>query len=116
MRKSLTRKERLRTRSEIKGLFADARRVEGGGLKLLYRENGAAGNRFAVVVGRGCGGAVRRNREKRVTREAYRSLKEIVAPGYDLLFLVLRFGESFAERRAAMGRLLGRAGLRNRAD
>jgi ribonuclease P protein component len=65
-----------------------------------------------VVVARGCGGAVRRNREKRITREAYRSLKETICTGYDLLFLIVRFGASFADRCASMRQLVSRAGLR----
>ena len=116
MRRSLTRQERLRRSRDIKGLFAAANRIESRGLKLLYRKNGGPATRFAVVVARGCGGAVRRNREKRITREAYRSLKEFVVPGHDMLFLITRFGVQFAERRSLMEQLLGRAGLRSRAD
>ena len=82
-------------------------------MKLLYISNGTSANRMAVVVGRGCGTAVRRNREKRITREAYRLQKEFVPAGHDLLFLVVRFGCSFAERRSHMQRLLERAGLRD---
>jgi ribonuclease P protein component len=116
MRRSLTRQERLRRSTEIKELFAAARRVEARGLKLLFRANGRPGTRFAVVVARGCGGAVRRNREKRISREAYRSLKDSVIPGVDLVFLVFRFGAEFAERRETMRQLIGRAGLRRKAD
>jgi ribonuclease P protein component len=93
-------------------MFSSARRVESRGVKLLYKGNGGPATRFAVVVARGCGGAVRRNREKRITREAYRSLKESILPGNDLLFLIVRFGAHFSERRAVMGQLIGRAGLR----
>lgn len=81
-------------------------------MKLLYRSNGGRENRFAVVVARGCGGAVRRNREKRITREAYRSLKETISSGNDLLFLVVRFGADFADRLTVMKNLVARAGLR----
>jgi len=111
MRRSLTRDERLRAGSDITKLFKTGRRVEAGGLKLLHDRNGSAVSRIAVVVGRGCGGAVRRNREKRITREAYRSLKERVPPGHDLLFLIARFGSTYAERRTLMKQLLGRAGF-----
>jgi ribonuclease P protein component len=111
MRKSLTRKDRLRRNSDIRELFSSAARIDGRGVKLLYRRNGSGENRFAVVVARGCGGAVRRNREKRITREAYRSLKGTIPRGYDLLFLVVRFGASFTDRCASMRQLVGRAGL-----
>ena len=82
-------------------------------MKLLYRSNGGRENRFAVVVARGCGGAVRRNREKRITREAYRSLKETISSGNDLLFLVVRFGADFPDRLAVLRNLVSRAGLRS---
>jgi ribonuclease P protein component len=111
MRRSLTRNERLRRNRDIRGLFSTAARVEGRGMKLLYRSNGGRDNRFAVVVARGCGGAVRRNREKRITREAYRSLKETISTGNDVLFLVVRFGAEYAERVTAMRNLVTRAGL-----
>lgn len=112
MRKSLTRKDRLRRNCDIRELFSSAARIEGRGVRLLYRSNGGRGNRFAVVVARGCGGAVRRNREKRITREAYRSLKETITSGHDLLFLIVRFGATFTDRCASMRQLVGRAGLR----
>ena len=116
MRRSLTRNERLRAGSDIKRLFRAARRIEAGGLKLLYAGNGTGQSRMAVVVARGCGGAVRRNREKRITREAYRMLKDRVPSGHDLIFLVGRFGSSFADRRSAMGQLMTRAGFRGHAS
>ena len=111
MRRSLTRKERLRSGREIKSLFKTARRAEAGGLKLLFRKNGTAVNRMAVVVAKGCRGAVRRNREKRITREAYRSLKHTMSEGFDLLFVVGRLGASFSARLSAMERLVAAAGL-----
>jgi ribonuclease P protein component len=116
MRKSLTRQERLRRSKDIRGLFTTGRRVEARGVKLLYQSNGSRTTRMAVVVARGCGNAVRRNREKRITREAYRSLKASVSPGLDIVFLVVRFGSPYAERRAALTQALGRAGLRLHAD
>jgi ribonuclease P protein component len=112
MRRSLTRNDRLRRSKDIRELFSAAARIEGRGMKLLYRSNGGRENRFAVVVARGCGGAVRRNREKRITREAYRSLKETISSGNDLLFLVVRFGADFADRLTVMKNLVARAGLR----
>lgn len=92
-------------------MFSTGARVEGRGARLLYRRNGDAANRFAVVIARGCGGAVQRNREKRITREAYRSLKETITPGHDLVVLVVRFGATFAERLGALRQLVSRAGF-----
>jgi ribonuclease P protein component len=108
MRRSLTRAERLRASKDIRGLFTGAVRIEGRGIRLLTRANRIGTTRFGVVVARGSGGAVRRNREKRLTREAWRSLKERVPAGRDVLFYISRFGMSFQERRVAMAGLVGR--------
>jgi ribonuclease P protein component len=113
MRRSLTRKDRLRRNKDIRELFSTAPRIEGRGVKLLFKSNGGGPNRFAVVVARGCGGAVRRNREKRITREAYRSLKETISPGHDIVFLIVRFGATFTDRLGSLRQLVGRAGLRD---
>jgi ribonuclease P protein component len=114
MRRSLTRTERLRASRDIRELFTRAAKIDARGLRLLTRGNGGRVTRFGVVVARGTGSAVRRNREKRLTREAYRALKESVPPGRDVLFYVTRFGMSFEERRAMMAGLLERAFSRGR--
>jgi len=43
--------------------------------------------RVGVAVGKKIGGAVRRNRAKRVLRAAFFALEEAVAPGYDILLV-----------------------------
>ncbi len=112
MKKSLTRRERLRTTGDIRALFKSGQRTESHGLKLLFAKNGSDVNRMAVIVARGCGGAVRRNREKRITREAYRDVKNDLRPGNDLVFVVGRFGLSYAQRRETLSGLLQRADLK----
>lgn len=82
---------------------------------MAWRANGTTTSRMAVVVGRGCGGAVRRNRQKRITREAWRSLKDRVPSGHDAVFVIRRFDASFARRLTLMGRLFDRAGFREGA-
>jgi ribonuclease P protein component len=116
MRRSLTRGERLRSTADIQGLLKGARKVEADGVKLLSRENDAGVNRIAIIVGRRCGGAVRRNREKRLTRETYRDMKSDLRSGFDLLFIIGRFGQSYRERRITMRRLFERARLHGHAD
>lgn len=111
MRRSRTRRERIGKGSEIRAILSSAAKVEAGGLRLAHRANGTAVTRMAVVVGRGCGGAVARNREKRITREAWRSLKDRVAPGHDVVLVVRRFGAGLAERRTLIAKLIDRAGI-----
>jgi len=43
--------------------------------------------RFGFVAGKGVGGAVDRNRAKRLLREAARACEPAVAPGWDLLLI-----------------------------
>ena len=111
MRRSLTRRERIGKGSEIRAILAAAGRLEAGGLRMAHRPNGSDVTRMAVVVSRGCGGAVKRNREKRITREAWRSLKDQVAPGHDVVFVVHRFGAGLEERRLLIAKLIDRAGI-----
>ena len=43
--------------------------------------------RFGFVAGKGVGGAVARNRAKRLLREASRSCEAVVSPGWDLMLI-----------------------------
>lgn len=65
--------ETIRASGEIDRLFREGRRVAHPLVTVLVapREDGQTG-RVAVVAGRKIGGAVRRNRAKRVLREACR--------------------------------------------
>lgn len=98
MRRSLTKRERIRKRADLKRLFSSARRVECPGLKLLYSPNHLSSNRVAFATIRGFRTAVERNRAKRVCREAYRAVKEQLKDGFDLV-LVLRPGPSRTQER-----------------
>jgi len=111
MRRSRTRRERIGKGTEIREILTSAAKVEAGGLRMAHRPNGSDVTRMAVVVSRGCGGAVKRNREKRITREAWRSLKDRIAPGHDVVLVVRRFGAGFEERRHLIARLIDRAGI-----
>lgn len=116
MKRSLTRKERLRSSRDIKAMFGSATRFEAQGLRVFIQTNGLPQNRIAIVVSRGCGGSVRRNREKRVTREAYRELKTGLKSGNDILFIIRGFGQGVRERTRVMRTLFRRADLCDRMD
>jgi ribonuclease P protein component len=111
MRRSLTKRERVRKRSDLKRLFSTSRRVEYDGLKLLYSRNDRSWNRVAFATVRGFPGAVARNRARRVCREAYRSLKDRFPTGYDLIFIVRPGPCTFEERAHQIQALMRRAGL-----
>ncbi|MCB2230221.1 ribonuclease P protein component [bacterium] len=69
-RNRLPRSESLKSRVSIDLLFEKGRRLPGDSFTLLWRP--AREFRYAVFVSRACGPAHRRNRIKRVVREAIR--------------------------------------------
>jgi ribonuclease P protein component len=54
---------------------------------LLALPNTFGYSRFAVSAGRRVGNAVKRNRAKRLLREAIRSQMRLIAPGWDVVFV-----------------------------
>jgi len=65
-------------------LFASA-----GALLLYVAENKCGYPRLGISVGKGCGGAVIRNRLKRVLREAFRQSQGQIPPCFDYVLMVL---------------------------
>lgn len=62
---------KLKRRSEFRAVFESAERVAGRLVVVCVLRN-AAEHKFAVVASKRVGGAVERNRAKRLLREAYR--------------------------------------------
>lgn len=84
--RTLSRDERLRKRSEIDRVFRKGRATAGKWMRVHVLENNLAWSRLAVSVpGRKVGGAVRRNRWKRLVREAFRLNKHALGPGLDIV-------------------------------
>lgn len=95
---------------------ARGRAVSDGPLVIRYLRNASDPpvNRYAVVAGRKSGGAVQRNRLKRVTREALRGLHPRLQPGFDLVIIIRGTHDELPGSREAdviLTRMLRRAGL-----
>jgi ribonuclease P protein component len=112
MRKSLTRKERLRGRSNLRRVFSKAAKSEQRGLQVYYIENGLDWNRIVVCPVRGFKHAVVRNREKRLCREAYRQLKDKLKYGYDLAFVLYPGKHNLSDRCRQLDAVFERVGLK----
>ena len=111
MRKSLTRVERLRSQSDISRVFKSSFRVSCSGAKLVYRKNDLGWNRIAVTLVRKYGNSVQRNKSKRIVREIYRSLKNNLKPGFDMIIVLYPGDYDYSIRESQVKYLLGKAGI-----
>lgn len=90
MNRRFLKTERLTRKSDIDACYRQGRRVSGKILRLHARPNDLEVARLAISVpGRLCD-SVRRNRWKRLVREAFRLNKETIGVGLDLIVVPTR--------------------------
>jgi ribonuclease P protein component len=71
---------RLRRRAEFQRVFDAGRRAHGRYFTIIAAADGASRSRLGIVASKKLGGAVVRNRAKRLIRETFRTLDEPVVP------------------------------------
>ncbi len=108
---SFTREERIKRADEIAGLFKKGKKYGCSGAKLFVLPNSKEYNRIVFALQRGYGGAVQRNRSRRLSREVYRHMKNRLKRGFDLLLLVYPGNDTFQRRRQQFGCLCAKASL-----
>ena len=112
MRKSLTRAERLKSKTEFALVFKSAEfRSACRGAKLVARVNGIGNNRFAVTLVKKFGNAVRRNYARRILKEIYRNTKQDLPTGYDIIVVLYSGDYNYHEREQQFTKLIRRAGI-----
>jgi ribonuclease P protein component len=105
------REEHLKGRDRIREVFK-GKRFSCRGAKLFLLENGLPYNRICFTFPGGFGNAVKRNRAKRLGREAFRLLKPCLRSGYDMILLVYsESGTDLADRAKQLKTLFTGAGL-----
>ena len=67
--------DRIRKRSEYQAIYDNGRRIPSSSFVLFLRANDLGRPRLGITVTRRIGGAVRRNRGKRLIREIFRRHK-----------------------------------------
>jgi len=85
---SFSKKKRLVSNRQFKAVLARKLRVSDGLLTLYMAENDCGYARLGVSVSKSCGGAVVRNRVKRLLREAFRQNQDQIPAGFDYLLMI----------------------------
>jgi ribonuclease P protein component len=107
------RREKLKGSKEIREVFNRKRSFSCPGAKLFILCNGLPHNRIAFTFSRKFGNAAERNRSRRLSREAYRLLRNELQKGYDLVLLINPGRDIFSVRMNQLSTLFSRAGLWN---
>lgn len=77
--------EILKDPSVFSKMYKSGERVNGAGLCAYFRRNRMSYTRFGITAGKKVGGAVQRNRAKRIIRAAYRKNELLLPIGYDIV-------------------------------
>lgn len=109
----MQRRFRLTRSTDFKRVRSDGKSFAHPLVVLIALDSDEAGLRVGVAASRSLGGAVQRNRAKRLLREAIRPELPALRTGYDLM-LIARLPllqSNFADLRKAISGLLRRANL-----
>jgi ribonuclease P protein component len=83
----LPREQRVRKRKDFDRVFQDGGSVRAGLIYGRYLPNGTSCTRIGVAVPNRFGKAAKRNRARRLLKEAYRLHKHEMPPGLDIILL-----------------------------
>jgi ribonuclease P protein component len=113
---SFPKKKRLVGNEQFKAVLARSLRVSNGLLTLYVAENDCGYPRLGVSVGKSCGGAIVRNRLKRLLREAFRQSQDRIPAGFDYLLMISPQGFRPTARRPADRGLLRKPAAKARTQ
>ena len=77
----------LTRNNDFRRLYARGKHVVGRHVVVYYAKNRRGESRVGFTVGKKVGGAVQRNRAKRLMRESYRLLEPRIKPGFDVVLV-----------------------------
>lgn len=105
---------RLKTQRDFRGVYGRGRRASGDWVTVVVwprRDGEVPATRLGLSVSKDHGGAVRRNKLKRVLREAFRLERDRMPPRCDVVLIPRRREDNFplAALRAELPRLVEKA-------
>ena len=77
----------LRKQKDFNRVYKKGKSKGSNYVVVLYRRNGMSYSRTAFVSSKKVGNSVDRNRARRLMRESYRSMKDQIVNGYDIVFV-----------------------------
>jgi len=84
---TLKKYERLKKRRDFEHIFKAKRRIRTSHFTILLQTNNLPYSRLGISVSKKVGGAIKRNRTKRIIREFFRTHKQKLLPSHDFLFI-----------------------------
>jgi ribonuclease P protein component len=105
--RKLRRNERITEQLEFKQVIGKGSIALTRQFKAYVLVDGGERRRVGFIAGKGVGNACRRNRAKRLLREAYRQLKPVMRPDGFRVVLVARRGIAECELREVEAELKG---------
>ena len=81
------RNERISNKKDFTAVYSGGKKMVGKRCVLYWRENNLPHHRLGVSVSKKVGGAVVRNRIKRIFRETFRSMRPPVVEGVDFVLV-----------------------------
>ncbi|MFQ5862294.1 MAG: ribonuclease P protein component [Candidatus Brocadiales bacterium] len=106
---NLRKKQRLSKRKDFKRVFEEGEAFRGKNLNAYVLTNSLDFSRLGIMTGKKVGGAVERNRIRRLLRECFRLNKALLGPGLDIVLIPRKgFPTTFKGAEGEFKRLVGR--------
>ena len=109
----IQKRERIHLQREILNVFENGNQCSDKYLKIYALQNGRSYTRFMPVINKKFGKSTVRNKAKRHVRELFRSNKEELKTGYDIIFFIKNEFKNipFQDKNENYLRLLEKAGV-----